>query len=184
MSLAHIGNRLRIRGTCNGSVPRGAGHEVMCTDIDAARIAQLQAGGVPIYEEHLEEVLVSARKAGRISYTSDATEAIRFGDAILFAWERLRGRTQRRSFRNRPCRATDCGRGAEFQIDRREEHGPCANRAKSSTGRSRPIHAAGVDDSPWCPIPSSFGKARRFSIFSTPTASCGRGRRSRGNGHA
>src|SRR5258706_7054345 len=55
----------------------------MCTDIDAARIAQLQAGGVPIYEEHLEEVLVSARKAGRISYTSDATEAIRFGDAIF-----------------------------------------------------------------------------------------------------
>jgi UDPglucose 6-dehydrogenase len=55
----------------------------MCTDIDAARIAQLNAGGVPIYEEHLEEVLVSARKAGRISYTTDTAEAIRFGDAIF-----------------------------------------------------------------------------------------------------
>jgi len=55
----------------------------MCTDIDAARIAQLQAGGVPIYEEHLDTVLVSAKKAGRISYTSDAAEAIRFGDAIF-----------------------------------------------------------------------------------------------------
>src|SRR5579859_7386711 len=55
----------------------------MCTDIDAARIAQLNAGGVPIYEEHLDEVLASAKKAGRISYTSDAAEAIRFGEAIF-----------------------------------------------------------------------------------------------------
>jgi UDPglucose 6-dehydrogenase len=55
----------------------------MCTDIDAGRIAQLNAGGVPIYEEHLDEVLASAKKAGRISYTSDAGEAIRFGEAIF-----------------------------------------------------------------------------------------------------
>src|SRR5215468_2020326 len=55
----------------------------MCTDIDSARIAQLKAGGVPIYEEHLEAVLASARKAGRISYTNDTGEAIRFGDAIF-----------------------------------------------------------------------------------------------------
>src|SRR5215470_3629587 len=55
----------------------------MCTDIDSARIAQLKTGGVPIYEEHLEKVLTSARKAGRISYTADAGEAIRFGDAIF-----------------------------------------------------------------------------------------------------
>jgi len=55
----------------------------MSTDIDAGRIAQLKAGGVPIYEEHLEEVLASAHKAGRISYTTDTAEAIKFGDAIF-----------------------------------------------------------------------------------------------------
>jgi len=38
---------------------------------------------VPIYEHHLEEILTSARKAGRISYTADAGEAIRAGDAIF-----------------------------------------------------------------------------------------------------
>jgi UDPglucose 6-dehydrogenase len=70
-------------GLVTGACLAEAGHEVMCTDIDAARIAQLQAGGVPIYEEHLEEVLASARKAGRISYTADTGEAIRFGDAIF-----------------------------------------------------------------------------------------------------
>lgn len=70
-------------GLVTGACLSEAGHEVMCTDIDAARIAQLKAGGVPIYEEHLEEVLVSAGKAGRISYTNDTGEAIRFGDAIF-----------------------------------------------------------------------------------------------------
>jgi UDPglucose 6-dehydrogenase len=70
-------------GLVTGACLAEAGHEVTCTDIDSARIAQLKAGGVPIYEEHLEEVLDSARKAGRISYTADTAEAIRFGDAIF-----------------------------------------------------------------------------------------------------
>src|SRR6266850_1265483 len=56
---------------------------MVCTDIDRERIAKLNAGGVPIYEEHLEQILASARKAGRISYTADAGEAIRAGDAIF-----------------------------------------------------------------------------------------------------
>jgi UDPglucose 6-dehydrogenase len=60
-----------------------AGHQVICTDIDQQRIDQLQAGGVPIYEHHLDKILASARKAGRISYTADAGEAIRGGDAIF-----------------------------------------------------------------------------------------------------
>jgi len=70
-------------GLVTGACLAEAGHEVMCTDIDSARIAQLKAGGVPIYEEHLEEVLASARKGGRISYTNDTGEAIRFGEAIF-----------------------------------------------------------------------------------------------------
>jgi UDPglucose 6-dehydrogenase len=56
---------------------------VTCTDIDADRIRRLEAGEVPIYEQHLEEILASARKDGRISYTADAGEAIRAGDAIF-----------------------------------------------------------------------------------------------------
>jgi UDPglucose 6-dehydrogenase len=60
-----------------------AGHEVVCTDIDRDRIDKLNAGGVPIYEEYLEQILGSARRSGRISYTGDAGEAIRAGDAIF-----------------------------------------------------------------------------------------------------
>jgi UDPglucose 6-dehydrogenase len=60
-----------------------AGHEVIFTDIDEDRIARLQAGGVPIFEQHLDQILASARRAGKISYTSDAGEAIRSSDAIF-----------------------------------------------------------------------------------------------------
>ena len=70
-------------GLVTGACLAEAGHEVVCTDIDRDRIAKLQAGGVPIYEEHLEQILTSARKTGHISYTADAAEAIRAGEAIF-----------------------------------------------------------------------------------------------------
>jgi UDPglucose 6-dehydrogenase len=70
-------------GLVTGACLAAAGHEVTCTDIDAERIRRLQAGEVPIYEHHLEEILTAAGKAGRISYTADAGEAIRAGDAIF-----------------------------------------------------------------------------------------------------
>jgi UDPglucose 6-dehydrogenase len=70
-------------GLVTGACLAEAGHEVVCTDINTDRIAQLNAGGVPIYEQHLDEILASARKSGKISYTSNIGEAIRAGDAIF-----------------------------------------------------------------------------------------------------
>jgi len=70
-------------GLVTGACLAAAGHEVTCTDIDAERIRRLQAGEVPIYEHYLEEILASAGKANRISYTADAGEAIRAGDVIF-----------------------------------------------------------------------------------------------------
>jgi len=70
-------------GLVTGACLAEAGHDVICTDIDGTRIAQLQAGGVPIFEQHLEEILASTRKSGRISYTANTGEAIRASDAIF-----------------------------------------------------------------------------------------------------
>src|SRR6201998_2237373 len=70
-------------GLVTGACLSEAGHQECCTDIDRERIAKLNAGGVPIYEHHLEQILASARKAGKISYTADAGEAIRAGEAIF-----------------------------------------------------------------------------------------------------
>jgi UDPglucose 6-dehydrogenase len=70
-------------GLVTGACLAGAGHDVVCTDVDAERIAQLQSGKVPIYEHYLDSVLESTRKSGKISYTSDAGEAVRASDAIF-----------------------------------------------------------------------------------------------------
>lgn len=70
-------------GLVTGACLAEAGHEVVCTDINAARIALLNAGEVPIYEAHLGEILESARKAGKISYTANIGDAIRASDAIF-----------------------------------------------------------------------------------------------------
>jgi UDPglucose 6-dehydrogenase len=70
-------------GLVTGACLAEAGHDVICTDIDQDRIAQLQAGKVPICEQHLDKILASAGARGKISYTTDAAEAIRKGDAIF-----------------------------------------------------------------------------------------------------
>jgi UDPglucose 6-dehydrogenase len=70
-------------GLVTGACLAESGHEVFCTDIDSERIAQLQSGSVPIFEEHLAEVLARARQHRRISFTPDAGEAIRSGEAIF-----------------------------------------------------------------------------------------------------
>ena len=81
MNLAVIG--CGYVGLVTGACLAEAGHTVVCTDVDTGRIAQLQAGKVPIYEQHLDKVLASARKSGKISFTTDAGEAIRGSDAIF-----------------------------------------------------------------------------------------------------
>ncbi len=70
-------------GLVTGACLAAAGHEVYCTDIDENRIKQLNAGKVPIYEEHLDEVLRRAVAEKKISYTTDAGEAIRAGEVIF-----------------------------------------------------------------------------------------------------
>ena len=70
-------------GLVTGACLAAAGHEVVCTDIDEKRIDQLKQGKVPIYEEHLDKVLQRAAADKKISYTSDAGEAIRAGEVIF-----------------------------------------------------------------------------------------------------
>ncbi len=68
-----------VTGACLAEI----GHEVVCTDNDEAKIGTLQAGQLPIYEPHLDQVVERARAQKRLSFTSDVHEAIRSGDAIF-----------------------------------------------------------------------------------------------------
>ena len=46
------------------------GHRVICVDNDEAKIAKLNAGGVPIHEDYLPELLTQHR-GGRLEFTTD-----------------------------------------------------------------------------------------------------------------
>jgi len=70
-------------GLVTGACLAAAGHEVHCTDIDEKRIDQLRMGRIPIFEEHLEQVLSRAVAEKKISYTANAGEAIRAGEVIF-----------------------------------------------------------------------------------------------------
>ena len=61
-----------VSGTCFAE----SGNEVICVDIDAARIEQLKAGGVPIYEPGLEELVRRNIKEGRLSFTTELKSAV------------------------------------------------------------------------------------------------------------
>lgn len=61
------------------------GHDVVCVDKDAAKIARLQAGEVPIYEPGLEDLMARNVAAGRLSFTDDLATAVAAADAVFIA---------------------------------------------------------------------------------------------------
>jgi UDPglucose 6-dehydrogenase len=52
------------------------GHEVVCGDIDAERVARLAAADVPIVEEGLEQLVVDGLRHGRLRFVVGAAAAV------------------------------------------------------------------------------------------------------------
>ncbi|MBE0544718.1 MAG: UDP-glucose/GDP-mannose dehydrogenase family protein [Verrucomicrobia bacterium] len=70
-----------VTGTCFAEV----GHEVICVDNDAAKVQMLKAGGIPIYEPGLEELIRKNVAAGRLSFTVNTAEGVEKSDVIFIA---------------------------------------------------------------------------------------------------
>jgi len=66
-------------GLVTGACLADAGNDVICVDIDAAKIARLNAGEVPIHEPGLDELIARNREKGRLSFTTDAKAAVAHG---------------------------------------------------------------------------------------------------------
>jgi UDPglucose 6-dehydrogenase len=60
------------------------GHRVICVDNDESKVRMLQAGGVPIHEEHLPELLARHR-GNRLEFTTDLRAATQGAQAIFIA---------------------------------------------------------------------------------------------------
>ncbi|RUM98371.1 UDP-glucose/GDP-mannose dehydrogenase family protein [Pseudaminobacter arsenicus] len=61
------------------------GHEVVGVDKDAAKIAALRQGVMPIYEPGLDVLMAQAVRQGLLSFTTDAAPAIAAADVVMIA---------------------------------------------------------------------------------------------------
>jgi UDPglucose 6-dehydrogenase len=64
-----------VSGTCLADV----GNDVLCLDLDAAKIRTLNEGGIPIYEPGLEAMVRKNEAAGRLHFTTDIEAAVAHG---------------------------------------------------------------------------------------------------------
>ncbi|MDD5213783.1 MAG: UDP-glucose/GDP-mannose dehydrogenase family protein [Candidatus Gracilibacteria bacterium] len=72
-------------GLVSGACLSELGHEVMCIDIDEKKIENLKLGIIPIYEPELDELVKRNYKQGRLSFSTNIPEGIKFGKAIFSA---------------------------------------------------------------------------------------------------
>jgi len=70
-------------GLVTGACFAELGHDVVVRDVEPARIEALRAGGVPIYEPGLEELL--ARNRDRLRFTLEVGEAIEGAEFVYVA---------------------------------------------------------------------------------------------------
>src|SRR4051795_8455718 len=61
-------------GTTHAACMADLGFEVLGLDIDAAKVARLQAGDLPIYEPGLQDVLRRGLDSGRLRFTTSFEE--------------------------------------------------------------------------------------------------------------
>ncbi|NOX29201.1 MAG: UDP-glucose/GDP-mannose dehydrogenase family protein [Actinobacteria bacterium] len=73
-------SRIAVIGTGYVGLTTGAcfahiGHDVVCADIDADKVARLQRGEIPILEPGLDELVLNAVADGKLSFVVGAAEA-------------------------------------------------------------------------------------------------------------
>jgi len=64
-----------VTGVCLAEV----GNDVLCIDVDEAKIANLRQGIVPIFEPGLEDMVKDNQRAGRLKFTTNILEAVAHG---------------------------------------------------------------------------------------------------------
>jgi UDPglucose 6-dehydrogenase len=70
-----------VTGACFAEV----GHHVICVDNNAEKVKTLQAGGIPIYEPGLEELVKKHVAAGRLRFTASTKEGVDDSDVVFIA---------------------------------------------------------------------------------------------------
>ncbi len=66
-------------GLVQGAVLADVGHDVVCVDVDASKVARLKEGILPIFEPGLEDVVRRNHAEGRLDFTTDAARGVAHG---------------------------------------------------------------------------------------------------------
>ncbi len=72
-------------GLVAGACLAETGNEVVCADVDQAKIERLRRNQIPIYEPGLEPMVVRNQSEGRLAFTSDVAAAVRHGLVVFIA---------------------------------------------------------------------------------------------------
>jgi len=83
MRIAMIGSG--YVGLVSGACFADFGHQVACVDTDAAKIARLNDGRMPIYEPGLDELVARNVQAGRLTFTTDLARGMAGAEAVFIA---------------------------------------------------------------------------------------------------
>ncbi len=70
-----------VSGTCLAEV----GNDVLCLDVDPAKIKTLEGGNMPIFEPGLQEMVQRNVAAGRLHFSTDVERAANFGTVMFIA---------------------------------------------------------------------------------------------------
>jgi len=72
-------------GLVSGACLAEVGNDVLCLDVDPAKIKTLEEGGIPIYEPGLQDMVQKSAAAGRLHFTTDIQKATHFGTVMFIA---------------------------------------------------------------------------------------------------
>lgn len=72
-------------GLVSGACLAEVGNDVLCLDLNPEKIRILKEGGIPIHEPGLDQVVARNVAAGRLHFTTDIEEAVRFGTVQFIA---------------------------------------------------------------------------------------------------
>ncbi|MGL6112174.1 MAG: UDP-glucose dehydrogenase family protein [Rubrivivax sp.] len=72
-------------GLVSGACLAEMGNDVLCLDLDPAKIALLEGGGMPIHEPGLDQVVARNVTAGRLHFTTDIERAVAHGTLQFIA---------------------------------------------------------------------------------------------------
>jgi len=72
-------------GLVVGACLAETGNDVVCADVDAAKIKSLKGNKLPIYEPGLEPIVVRNQREGRLTFTTDVGSAVERSEVVFIA---------------------------------------------------------------------------------------------------